>query len=199
MIAQSPLQWWKQLEEQWQLAFSQVVFLTRSIYHPTEPEILDLWTMPVLRFASPGAENPNMGFELTNLSGLKGFSSLELLFVIHHKIKSLQEIADLSQLKQLVAYNNQIQTLSGIEKMQNLEKLYIHKNQINSIDEVAHLPQLIEFSCFKNPLKSLDGLSRKHQPNLRQILALPNEFLSEREITRVEKATTLTLEKGSRR
>ena len=199
MIEQAPLEWWNQLEEQWKLAFSQVFFQNRAMYSPTAAEILDLWTMPVLRFASPGAENPNMGFELTNLSGLQGFTTLELLFVLHHEITQLQEISALTQLKQLVVYDNKIQSLSGVEKLLNLEKLFVHKNQISSIEEAAFLSKLTAFTCFKNPLESLRGLATEHQPNLQSILALPNEYLSEEEISRAEKATGLTLEKGSRR
>ncbi|WP_020537827.1 leucine-rich repeat domain-containing protein [Lewinella cohaerens] len=196
---QQPQAWWNQLEDQWKLAFSQAVFHARTVYTPTDAEILDLWTMPVLRFASPGSENPNMGFDLTNLSGLKGFKGLELLFVIHHKITTLEEISTLTQLKQLVVYNNKIESLSGVEKMLNLEKLFIHKNKISSIAEVALLSHLQEISCFKNPLKSLEGLDVRHQPKLQSILAFPNEHLSETEIERAEKATGLSLEKGTRR
>ena len=199
MIELPPLTWWNQLEEQWQLAFSQAFFIKRDLYTPTEAEISDLWTMPVLRFASPGAENPNMGFELTNLSGLQGFTKLELLFVVHHEITHLEEIHGLIQLKQLVVNNNKIDRLSGIKNLVNLEKLYLHNNQISSIEEVAFLNQIMEFTCFKNPLKSLHGLAAEHQPNLQSILALPNEYLSEEEISKAEKATRLTLEKGSRR
>jgi hypothetical protein len=199
MIEQAPLEWWNQLEEQWKLAFSQVFFQTKTYYSPTKAEILDLWTMPVLRFASPGADNPNMGFELTNLSGLQGFPKLELLFVIHHEITHLQEISALTQLKQLVVYNNKIESLSGVEKLLDLEKLFVHENNISSIEEVIFLEKLAAFTCFKNPLKSLRGLAVEHQPNLQSILALPNEYLSEEEILRTEKATGLTLEKGSRR
>lgn len=196
---QQPQAWWNQLEDQWKLAFSQAVFHARTVYPPTDAEILDLWTMPVLRFASPGSENPNMGFDLTNLSGLKGFKNLELLFVIHHEITNLKEISALTQLKQLVVYNNKIENLSGIEKMLHLEKLFVHKNQISSLKEVSSLSHLQEISCFKNPLKSLQGLDARHQPNLQSILAFPNEHLSEIEITRTQKATGLPLEKGTRR
>lgn len=199
LMQQAPLAWWNQLEEQWKLAFSQAFFQKREAYTPTEAEILDLWTIPVLRFASPGALNPNMGFELTNLSGLKGLIKLELLFVTHHEITSFEELSDMVQLKQLIVNNNQINSLSGVEKMVNLEKLFVHNNQITSIEEVAFLSQLIEFTCFKNPLKSLHGLATEHQPNLQHILALPNEYLSENEISRAEKATGLVLEKGTRR
>ncbi|MGH1437753.1 MAG: leucine-rich repeat domain-containing protein [Lewinella sp.] len=196
---QKPQAWWDQLEDQWKLAFSQAVFHARTVYTPTDAEILDLWTMPVLRFASPGSENPNMGFDLTNLSGLKGLKNLELLFVTHHEITSLEEISALTQLKQLVVYNNKIESLSGVEKMLNLEKLFVHKNQISSLEKIAFLSHLQEISCFKNPLKSLQGLDVRHQPKLQSILALPNDHLSEIEIKRAEKATGLTLEKGTRR
>lgn len=199
MIEQAPLAWWNQLEEQWKLAFSQVFFLKREAYTPSEAEILDLWTVPVLRFASPGAANPNMGFELTNLSGLRGLKKLELLFVTHHKITTLEDISDMAQLKQLIVNNNKISSLAGVEKMAHLEKLFVHNNQITSLEEVAFLSQLIEFTCFKNPLASLRGLAAEHQPNLQRILALPNEYLTENEVSKAEKATGLVLEKGTRR
>ncbi len=196
-IEQDPISWWNELEEQWQLAFSHVAFNRRELHTPSVEELQDLITRPVLRIASPGSMYPNTSVDLTNLSGLSQLRHVELLFVQNHLLSSLEEIADLTQLKQLVLPGNKLTSLKGIEKMTDLEKLHVQNNELSSIAELSHLTKLVELYVFHTSLSKLDGLGPQHKDTLKQVLARPNPELSPEEISRIEEMLDIQLGKGA--
>jgi len=187
-IANTPakrLNWWAGQEPQWQAAFQFAFFgHTRQ---PTDEELENLWQTPVLRFAGPEAPHPNLGFALTNCSGLRGMSNLEILILTNHRIETLDEVADMPDLKSLFVNNNAIQSLNGIERLTQLAQLYAQVNQIESLEPIRGLTNLREIYASVNALRTLDGLTRKHAASLKAFYCLPNEQLTDRDVLRVER------------
>lgn len=179
------LSWWEMREPQWQAAF-QVAFFGHT-GTPTDEELENLWQTPALRFAGPHAPFPNMGFELTNCSGLIGLHRLETLVLTNHRIESIRDLAHLSNLRSLFINENTIRSLEGIEGLSQLEQLYVHANQIDSLGPIRYLTKLREVYVSFNTMTSLDGLTRKHAQTLKAFYCLPNERLPDREIIRTER------------
>ncbi len=189
--------WWLELEDQWKKAFNEVVLNKGAVSStPTSEELEVIVTSPVLRFAGPRADFPNMSFELTNLSGIKGLPNLEILVAIFHQIKSIRELASLPKLKSLFLNNNLIESLKGIEELDKMEMLYVNVNQIESIEEVKQLTNLKEFYCNYNRLSSLKGINLKHEGTLKKFFPLPNDDLSFREVQRVEQKIGIKCREG---
>lgn len=180
------LRWWVDLEPQWRAAF-QYAFLGHAS-QPSADELENLWQTPVLRFTGPKAPAPNVRFELTNCSGLRGMSNVEILVLTHHRIDSLTELGDLTNLKSLFVNNNAIRSLEAVERFRKLEQLYAQFNQIESLLPVRELTNLREIYVNFNALKTLDGLTRKHGRTLKAFFCLPNEHLSDREVIRAERS-----------
>lgn len=179
------LRWWSELEPQWRAAFQYAFFMHGN--QPTVDELANLWQTTVLRFAGPKAPYPNMTFELTNCSGLRGMVNLEILVLTNHQVKNVDELADLTNLKSLFINENSIQNLEGIKGLKQLEQLYAHANQIESIEPLQDLLRLREIYVNLNGLKTLAGITRKHSKALKAFFCLPNDKLPDREIIRVER------------
>ncbi|GAB3988192.1 hypothetical protein GCM10028807_10310 [Spirosoma daeguense] len=177
--------WWIELEPQWRAAFQYAFF--RHVDQPSAEELENLWQTTVLRFAGPKAPNPNMSFELTNCSGVSGMVNLEILVITNQQLKNLNELTSLVHLKSLFVNNNSIQSLEGIKSLKKLEQLYAQINMIDSIEPVSELHNLREIYVSLNALKNLNGISKKHSKNLKAFFCLPNEYLPDREIIRVER------------
>lgn len=180
--------WWENLESQWQTAFMEAVL---SKYdpeaEPTDNELAQLWKTSVFRFAGPEGAYANMSIELTNLSGIRGMTQLEVLIVTHHKIRSLRELSDMVRLKSLYAYNNALENLEGLESLLLLEQLLIHSNRIADLTPLRRLCNLRDLYAYDNPLRSFEGLCRDHALKLKQFYALPNPQVLQSEVVRVKK------------
>ncbi len=175
---------WNNLEQQWKDAF-----VTTSLVHhtaPAEAEINQLFALKVLRFAGPAAPYPNMGFELTNLSGLANFKDLEILVVTHHRIKTIRELRSLQHLKSLFLLNNEIESLEGIENLTRLEQLFVQSNRITSLQPLEQLIRLKEVYVNNNLITSLDGITEAHSDCLESLYCKPNEGLRQKEIIYTE-------------
>lgn len=177
--------WWKQLEPQWQKAFSTTVF--QHTNEPTPDELAQLYAAPALRFAGPSAPYPNMDFELTNLSGVQALLNIETLVVIFHKIETVKEVGRLKSLKNLFLYNNQITSLEGIEELTTLEMLYVQDNQISSIQQIENLINLKELYINGNKIENLNGLTEDHADKLQMFFCKPNDLLKQKEMIQVER------------
>ncbi len=184
---QDKINWWQGLEPQWQKAINQVILQKGVITDtPNEAGFDTIFGHKYLRFAGPKAPYPNMGFELTNLSGLAAFDEAEMISVTYHQIASIKEITHLKHLKNVFFDNNCLTSLEGVESLPGLEELYVHSNQIESIKPIEGLTKLKTFYCSSNKLTSFDGLTEDHSENLRFFVCLPNEGIKQKEIIRVE-------------
>ncbi|RXK60948.1 leucine-rich repeat domain-containing protein [Lacibacter luteus] len=177
--------WWRQLEPQWQQAFSITAF--QHTNEPTPDELAQLYATPALRFAGPSAPYPNMNFELTNLSGVEALQNLETLVVIFQKIETVKEVSRLKSLKHLFLYSNQVNSLNGIEALTALEMLYVQDNQISSFQQVEKLINLRELYINGNKIENLNGLTEEHAEKLQMFFCKPNDLLKQKEMLRVER------------
>ena len=130
---------------------------------------------------------PNLSFELTDLSGIRGLGNLEVLVVIFQQLVSIEEVQSLTKLKSLFLYNNRIQDLSGIEHLPALVQLYVQCNSIDSLRAVEKLTGLKELYVNDNQLSSLEGLTEEHAERLEMFFCKPNNLLKQKEILRVER------------
>ncbi|MEO8765026.1 MAG: leucine-rich repeat domain-containing protein [Ginsengibacter sp.] len=191
----SPLDWWQQLELQWQEAFKAAVLKHANEPNPVELDFL--CNLQTIRLVGPTAPFPNLQVELTNLSGIKALTKLEIVIVTHHKIVDIDVLRDLPHLKSLYLFNNSITSLEGIETLTQLERLYVHSNKISSIKPVEQLTNLQEFYINDNSISSLDGLTEKHSDKLLRFFCLPNEQLKQKEIIRAEREFGIICRKGA--
>lgn len=176
--------WWNDLEPQWKQAFGVGFFGHETA--PNTEELAHLYAASVLRLVGPKAPYPNMGFELTNLSGIAQLSNLEILVVTHHQIKNIQSLKNLKKLKSVFLFNNQIDSLEGLETLTLLEQLYIQFNNINSLKALKELTCLKELYANNNALSSLEGLTEAHSDTLNTFFCKPNDLLKQKEIIYVE-------------
>jgi hypothetical protein len=179
------LAWWNGLSQQWKQAFAETCF--HHSHAPTPTELAQLASAPALRFAGPRAPFPNMSFELTDLSGVKALTELEILVVIFHQLETITEVKHLPKLKSLFLYNNRLSNLQGIEDLTDLEQLYVQGNQLESIEPVEKLVNLKEFYINDNNIASLAGLTEEHADKLELFFCKPNANLKQKEILRVER------------
>ena len=181
-------QWWNGLEDQWKRAFNEAVWRKGAVLEEPSTEELELLTdSPALRFAGPRAPYPNMTFELNNLSGISALKQAETLVVTHHALRSVQEVAQLKQLKNLFINNNLITDLQGIQALHQLEMLYAQCNALTTILPIRKLTKLREVYLNDNQLNSLEGLREEHSKSMKMLMVLPNENLPDREVMRVER------------
>lgn len=174
--------WWKGLEDQWKKAFNASFFNKGSIVDtPNEKELQELGESAVIRIAGPGAPYPNLGFELSNLSGIKKLYHLETLIVTHHQIKDVFPLEKLEKLKSVFLNNNHIGSLVGMEKLDKLTELYIQDNMIQDIEPISKLKSLLLLNCVANRISELPL-----PPHLKELYCLPNENMTDREILRIE-------------
>ena len=179
------LLWWNNLTNDWKQAFAETCFHHKN--EPTLVELEQLYSAPAIRFAGPSAPFPNMSVELTDFSGIMALKNLQILILIHHQVKSLEDLASMFGLKKLFLYNNQINSLAGIEGLTDLEQLYVQFNNIDSINPVNTLVKLHEFYIHDNHITSLDGLTSEHSDNLEMFVCKPNDQLKQKEILRIER------------
>lgn len=181
----TPLEWWNQLEPQWQQAFS--ISVLRHSNEPTAAELDALLNSQTIRLAGPTAPFPNCPIELSNLSGIEGLKNLAYVIITHHKIETVEILGKLPGIKSLFLFNNSITSLNGIEGLAGLEQLYVQCNQINSIKPIEHLLNLKEFYIHDNCIDSLEGLTERHSDQLTRFVCRPNNLLKQKEIIRAER------------
>lgn len=169
------LQWWLDLEPQWQKAFSEAVFREKGkTYAPTDTELQFLFGLEELLVCGNGdfkrRNNPaDISFQLTNLSGVKSLTKLKNIeFDYNGQIESLEPLKHLVNLTNIWADNNQINDLSPLMGLHNLSDLCIWNNQITDLEPLAGLINLERLTLgldgIGNPLESIEPL--KYLTNL---------------------------------
>ncbi len=188
--------WWDSLEEQWQKAFSQTIFRQKNIVsNPTLRDLTTIWTGTAIRFAGPLAPFPNMNFELTNLSGLSRLRHLEIVVVIHHKLRDLDALKWHRHLRSLFVHDNQIEDISGTKELKELEEFYFQNNSVQSLLPIKKLHKLKTVYCHQNQLTSLEGLTESHSDNMQNFFCLPNSHIKTKEIIKTEKTLYIQCKK----
>ena len=178
------INWWRQMNADWKLAFETVFFHHSN--EPTADELDRLYHTTVLRFAGPKASYSNMAFEFSDLSGIAQLNNLEVLIATHHKLANIEALSSLKKMKNLFLLNNRIESLNGIESLTELEHLYVQFNRIESLRPLEKLVNLTEVYVHDNNLSSLEGLTEEHSEKLTKFFCMPGNNLRQKEIIRVE-------------
>ena len=71
---------------------------------------------------------------------------------------SLRGLENATNLRTLLAANNQLTSLDGLENCSDLEYLYVYKNQLKSLDCLKNTTNLKVLMMCENQLTSLQGL-----------------------------------------
>jgi Leucine-rich repeat (LRR) protein len=181
------IKWWNELETKWKLAFKQSIWGELSIEKPlTDDQLVDLLTRPALRFVGPQGTNPNMNFELDDLSGLIELEHIITLVLNYHKIKSISELSELTNLEALYINYNEITNLEGIQNLIKLKELVCNDNEITSLKPIKKINNLRFLNVANNHLVDLKGLSKKNRPSLKEIQCTPNEMLDWSAVTKFQ-------------
>lgn len=178
-------QWWKQLSDPWKQAFNEVMLQRSSIEDLPLVTLHHLWNSPALRFAGPTAPYPNMSFELDNLDGVLALKKVQILVISYQRLRGIEDIQHLPQLKSLFVFDNEIQRLAGVEKLLDLEEFYFQGNQVDSLVPLSNLSKLHTIYCSDNLFASLEGIGIQHKA-LKQLICTPNPNLPHAEVLRIE-------------
>ena len=91
----------------------------------------------------------DLGFnELTDISGIKIFKNVIILWLNRNKIKDISVLNNLRKLKQLYLWKNEIKDISVIQYLNNLELLDIDNLELES-DQINYIKSLKNFKELK--------------------------------------------------
>ncbi len=180
------LNWWNHLEEQWQKAFKEAVLQKSQFHQLTDEDYQFVLDASILRFVGPKGMHPNIGFELTNLSGIQHLTKLNILVVTHNALIDLKGIEYLEGLHTLFANSNKLKQINAVHYLPQLQKIYINANQVKSILPVKRLINLEILYCCYNQLTNLEGLTPNHIEKLGEFVCLPNDKINHIEVKRIE-------------
>ena len=178
-------QWWSALSPPWKQAFNEILLQRSSIDDLPLVTLHQLWNAPALRFAGPKAPYPNMSFELDNLDGVLALKKLQIFVFTYQRLRGVEDIQHLPQLKSLFVFENEIHSLTGVEKLLDLEEIYFQANQISSLTPISGLSKLHTIYCADNLIASLEGIGSQHKA-LKQLFCTPNPNLPHSEVMRIE-------------
>jgi len=187
--------WWTSLEAQWKKAFNQAVLQKENEYQPSDEEIKFVLETPVLRLVGPKGMHPSIDFELTNLSGVRHLTDLNLLVLSQNALTDLEGIEYLTNLQRLFVNSNKLTHLKEVWYLPQLLELNCNANQIVDLLPIANLTNLESLYCCYNRLNTLDGILKDHTDKLKEFRCLPNDKVTEEEIDRV-KAMGIVCQKG---
>ncbi len=121
-----------------------------------------------------------LDFDEQNLTGtLVDLSQLEALTFLnlnHNNLEEIENINNLTLLKELYLNNNNLTVLPNISGLVNLEKLWIQNNQLTTLPDLSNFSLLKELYCGSNLISDIPDLS--HNINL-EILALTTNNINE--------------------
>ena len=180
--------WWQDLETQWKMTHNEAVFGKGPVLEPPKDDELMFFLIQAdtLRYAGPGAINPNVSISVTNLSGLIPLYHLRYLSLTNMNIQGVRELTRFTKLQHLFLYENKLTSLEGIEGMTELENLYVQHNQLTSLKPIKKLTNLKVIYASNNNFSKIDGLTKKHANNLKKFYIQPNKDISDKEIIKCQ-------------
>ncbi|SHP76890.1 Internalin-A precursor [Mycobacteroides abscessus subsp. abscessus] len=93
-----------------------------------------------------------------SLEGIQYAKNLQVLNMWSSRIKYLDELANLPQLKELRLANNEISNLEPLKELENLETIDLSDNNIEDISYLKDLDLLKNLNISQNPIKDLSPL-----------------------------------------
>ncbi|MFT5917156.1 MAG: Leucine-rich repeat (LRR) protein [Bacteroidia bacterium] len=176
------MQWWQSLEKQWKDAFCQGFLRLDIGITPTDKDLQDIFSTSVLRLVGPKGGYPNLGLELTNLSGLKHLTELNICIVTDCALVSLEGVEYLEKLDKLFVNNNKIENIDSIRHISQLQELYCHSNKIFDLLPLENLTNLEVLYCYSNDITNFEGLTMEHTNSLKEFVCLPNKLIKHKNI-----------------
>ena len=180
------MQWWMELEPQWKRAFSEAVFFKQISPNemPADDMLLHIFELTSLQVCGNMKDvpyrnnNPDIDFQLTNLSGVKHLTNLIRIECDYNGlINSLEPLQNLHNLEVLWCDNNVIVDLSPLVALPNLRDLCCWNNQITDISIFSAMPQISNLTLalygHGNPIKSYAPL--QSLPNLAYVYVSSNK------------------------
>ena len=150
-------QWWNKLEPQWQKAFNVLLGKPETQQIPTDSEIKSLFELKKISFHR--SSRNKLSFKLTNLSGVKHLTNLEMLNVSEQEVQNLSGLAKLQKLAHLNCSKTKITTLNELENCTMLEELSCANNQLTAHDILLlerRFPKLHTLDCKGIPMTQGD-------------------------------------------
>lgn len=106
------------------------------------------------------------GNRLRSLENLSQLTNLEELWVGKNKITSLDGIASLKKLKILSIQSNRLTKLEGLDSLEALEELYLSHNGLTKLENLEHNVRLTTLDFGANQIEVIENV--KHLKNLSQ-------------------------------
>ena len=97
--------------------------------------------------------------DISDIKGLSSLRDLEVLDLRGNKITEIKGLENLRNLQELILSQNKITNISGISKLNNLRKLNLVKNQITEISGLENLINLEELKLSRNLITEIKGLN----------------------------------------
>lgn len=91
----------------------------------------------------------NYSEHVLDLSFLKYCINLEEIKMPHHKLKSLELLANLEQIKKIDASFNDIENINCLYALKNLEEINLENNPVTSLQPIKHLNKLTKINIDK--------------------------------------------------
>lgn len=96
---------------------------------------------------------------IPDISALSNLTNLKVLYLYDNQISDISVLGYLTNLEQLYLDANQISDISVLSNLTNLEILHINYNQISDISALANLTNLRELSLYNNQISDVSPLS----------------------------------------
>jgi Leucine-rich repeat (LRR) protein len=98
----------------------------------------------------------------------------EILIINHQKVKVIQNLLELNNLRRLSLIDNMIGKIEGLESCKLLEELSLEKNRIQKIEGLSHLQYLKKLDLGSNKIREIENL--EGLDNLTQLSLEDNEI-----------------------
>lgn len=127
--------------------------------------------------------------QIEKISG--GSTTLEILNLPVNRLTSLNDFDQLTNLRVLRLWSNQLKSIKGIENSIQLEYLDLFDNQLTNIAELGYKPKLVELYLEYNEINNLSGL--ENAQNLEILDVSANKLTSIAELGNKPKLFILNL------
>ncbi|UPR04217.1 leucine-rich repeat domain-contataining protein [Chloropicon primus] len=118
----------------------------------------------------------------TSVSGLSEtefWSEVEELELDHKKIRKIENLSKLSNLKRLSLCDNEITRIEGLEECYNLEELCLEDNRVQTVENLESLRNLKKLDLGRNKISCISGFSQAFlSSSLTQLSLEDNEITS---------------------
>lgn len=98
--------------------------------------------------------------KIRKIQGLSKLLNLRSLNLSYNEISKIEGLDDLRKLQELNLESNRITKLEGLNKLHKLEKLELGKNKISKLENLEYLTHITLLSLEDNEIESLEGIEK---------------------------------------